>query len=183
MSITITLPGNSNTVENICTVLQVVIALLNIGAILYIFISDRGRYKREYAVSTKNYWFHNLILEENLKKITDFYDRYLAIITDNKNIENKFDQISELTLRFNREVITIVSVIDRDLGGYFSDSTEKLQDLISLKIEQIGENEIDKLNNDRVQLECTNEIIKAKKEAIKKLYNVDLNSSPYNKNA
>lgn len=180
---------SGNYLETICNIAQVIIAVINIIMILYIFCSDRGRYKREYESSKETHWFHNIVMDQNLLKITKFYDNYLDITLDNSiPIKEKLNKLGSLGLDFEQNVLTFISIVNKPLNEFITNNIEEIEDLVSDNIQKMASIAINNTvgeesywNESTLKLECSNKIQKAKKDTIHKIYTIDLDLSPYNK--
>ena len=188
---------SGDTLEAMCNIIQVIIAGINLLMILYFFGSDRKRYKKEYESSIKKHWYHNIVMDQNLLKITEFYDNYSKIVLDsNSSLAERFDKLGLLGLDFERNVLTLISVVDKSLNEFIANNNEEMEDFISerlQKIEEIRNNNVENteeisatsegsfISPATLELECTNKIQKVKKAIVHKIYMTDLELSPYTK--
>lgn len=157
-------------------ILEFIVAIVNILVVIYIYWKDRSRYKKEYSSQVYNYWFHNLLLNDNLENINSFFTNYRNIVSSTDTFPEKYKQITEINKKFDNEVIEIVFIINYDLGQFFNCETERLRDYIVARCENMEQQPA--LRDDIIK-QSNEEITARRNNILKRLYNNDLCRSPY----
>ncbi|WP_053984980.1 hypothetical protein [Niameybacter massiliensis] len=169
MSITIELLQETGL--DVYTILDLIIAFLNICVIVYIFTNDKVRYKKEYEATVRQYWMRKLLLEENYDKILHFYDENIKVLKNagksKKAIRKQIDRLSTLNYEFYTGVCKMIEIIDPELEKKIRINTENLRDELTEAIV------------DGSSSEAINKIYESKNEVITYIYHKDIGNSPY----
>lgn len=140
------LPQNNNVLDMILAIAMAIIALVNIGLTVYIFITGRKDSSKSELMSRQFELLRTLVLNSNIDRLYDFYKNVAkhceALISHNDRATKKKvnDAVIAEQAAFRRDFITLISVVDKNLSQELKVLTDSLVDGITETIFDEGVN-------------------------------------------
>lgn len=171
-------------IGNISQIAAMVIAGINLLAILYFFYFDKRDKIEDNKILSKAQWFNDFIYEKNINNIEEFFIKLNQIVIDVNSIpknmptesfgsliKKEFGKITEETFNISNTLVPILEIINDDLAQSLDDTILSLQDEITEELQKSAC--LDTCEK------CKEIILKYRKAIIKILY--DYNISIYNR--
>lgn len=136
----------NNTLDMVLAIAMAIIALVNIGLTIYIFVAGRNDTSKTELMSRKFELLQTLVLSSNINRLYGFYQNItqycepLIQHNDQKTKKKVNEDILSEQASFRRDFITLISVIDQNLSKELKELTDSLIDGITESIFDDGVN-------------------------------------------